>query len=191
MDLETVRHEESEGIGVALDEDRDLGHWGVVVTLEKRHEGINDFPDMTREEFLARFEPYEVLEMEGNILVTAGINLMLDLLIGAGGTVYSNANAFIGVGDGNGSVPTPAQGDTDLTAPTNKLRKAMNATYPQRGTRQCTWQSDFGTSDANFAWREWGVFNASSAGTMLNHKGVDMGTKVSGTWTLTVTISIS
>jgi hypothetical protein len=116
---------------------------------------------------------------------------MLDLLIGAGGTVYSNANAFLAVGDGNGSVPTPSQADTDLTAPTNKLRKAMNATFPSRGTRVLTFVSDFGTSDANFAWREWGVFNASSAGTMLNHRGVDMGTKVSGTWTLTVTITIS
>jgi hypothetical protein len=169
------------------------GLWIARTHLEKR-EGDYELEGISRAAFMRR-APYEVLEHEGNLLVTAGINLLLDLLIGAGGTVYSNANAFIGVGDGNGSVPTAAQADTDLTAPTNRLKKGMNATYPQRGTRQCSWQSDFVSAEANFAWREWGIYNGGAAfatGTMLNHKGEDNGTKVSGaTWTFTVTASIS
>ena len=42
---------------------------------------------------------FEVCPLPGNILVNTGIQLMADLLIGAGGTVYSNANAYLGVGD--------------------------------------------------------------------------------------------
>jgi hypothetical protein len=170
---------------------REDGLWVARTHLEKRE------PDMaavmaergwSREEFMAKVAPFEVLESEGNILVTTGINLMLDLLIGAGGTVFSNANAHIGVGD---STTAAAQGQTDLQAATNKLRKAMVATYPQRGTRDVTFRSDFGDSDANFAWEEWGTFNASSAGTMLHRKVENKGTKSSGTWTFTIVVSIS
>lgn len=132
---------------------------------------------------------YEVSEFENNILVNAGINLMETLLIGGGGTVYSNANAYTGVGD---STTAASASQTDLQAATNKLRKAMNATYPTQGSQILTFQSDYGSSDANFAWEEFAVFNASSAGTMLNRKVSAQGTKTSGqTWRLTVTITIS
>jgi hypothetical protein len=69
-----------------------------------------------------------VREADGNILVTAGITLLLNLLIGAGGTVYSNANANLGIGD---STTAAAIGQTDLQAASNKVRQAMDATYPQ------------------------------------------------------------
>lgn len=131
----------------------------------------------------------ETVEGEGNILVNAGIALLEDLLIGAGGTVYSNANAYIGVGD---STTAAAAGQTDLQAASNKLRKAMDATYPSRSGQTLTFRSTFGSSDANFAWEEWAVFNASTSGTMLNRKVAAMGTKASGaTWVFTVTITIS
>jgi hypothetical protein len=51
--------------------------------------------------------------------------------------------------------------------------------------------SDFLTGEANYAWAEWAVANASSAGIILNRKVEALGTKTSGTWTLTVTVSIS
>jgi hypothetical protein len=134
----------------------------------------------------------EVLQGEGNLLTTSGANALWTALTGGALTAFNNANAHVGVGDGNGSVPTPSAADTDLTAPTNKLRKAMDATYPSVATNQVTFKATFGSGEANFAWREWGVFNASSGGTMLNHRGQDLGTKASGTtWVITVTVSLS
>jgi hypothetical protein len=141
--------------------------------------------------------PYEVIEREGNLLMYGGASALWDLLIGAGNvSAFSNANAYIGVGD---SSTAAAATQTDLQAATNKLRKAMEATYPQHtdGTgassnAQIVFRSVFGSTDANFAWAEWGVFNASSAGRMLNRKVESLGTKASGTtWTLTITLSLS
>lgn len=135
---------------------------------------------------------HEVLEGDGNLLTTNGANALLTALTGGAITAFNNANSNLGVGDGNGSVPTPAAGDIDLTAPTNKLRKAMDAAYPAVTTNSATFRSTFGSTDANWVWNEWGIFNASSAGTMLNHKGQGMGTKVSGaTWQLSVTVSLA
>lgn len=138
---------------------------------------------------LARGESYKTTEMEENILVNAGINVMESLLIGGAGTVFSNANAYIGVGD---SSTAAAASQTDLQAASNKLRKAMNATYPTQGSQVLTFQSDFTSAEANFAWAEFAIFNASSAGTMLNRKVSAEGTKTSGqTWRVTITITIS
>lgn len=134
-------------------------------------------------------KPFEVCEFEDNILVNAGINLMLSLLIGGAGDAFSNANSYLGVGDSDTAAGAT---QTDLQAETNKLRKAMNATYPLVGTQKITFQSDFGADDANFAWKEFAAFNASSAGTMLNRKVSDQGTKTSGqTWKLQLEITIS
>jgi hypothetical protein len=120
-----------------------------------------------------------------------GIGIMEDLAFGlASPTAYNNANARLGVGDGNGSVPTVAATDTVLTAPTNKLFKGMNATYPSRsGTVTVTLQSTFATTDANFPWNEWGIDNGT---TLFNHKGVSLGTKVNtATWVFTATLTQS
>lgn len=132
-------------------------------------------------------DPFEVLEFE-NAYVNTGGALLLDLLIGAGGTVYNNANSHIGVGDSNTAV---AAAQTDLQAATNKLRKAMDATFPSRSGQVMTWRATFGSSDANFVWAEIALFNASSAGTMLSRIVQAMGTKASGTsWVATYTITV-
>lgn len=105
------------------------------------------------------------------------------------GTSFNNANAHIGVGD---SATAFAAAQTDLQAASNKLRKAMDATYPQVSTNVLTFRSTFATGDANFAWNEWAVFNASSSGVMLNRKVESLGTKTSAqSWQLTVTITLS
>lgn len=133
--------------------------------------------------------PAEVREADGNLLVTAGITLLLNLLIGAGGTTFANANAYLGVGD---STTAAAIGQTDLQAATNKLRKAMDATYPQVSGNQVTFRCTFATGEANFSIQEQATFNASAAGTMLNRKVTDLGTKTSAsTLQLTMTITIS
>jgi hypothetical protein len=162
-------------------------------TLEKRDADINEYIERYGKEegehrFYAEVEPYERRVIEGNILVTAGIQLLEDLLIAAGGTAFNNANARIGVGD---SSTAAAVGQTDLQAAANKLRKGMEATFPSRSGTTVSFKSSFGTSEANFAWNEWAIFNAASGGTMLNRKVESLGTKASGTWTLQADLAIS
>lgn len=107
--------------------------------------------------------------------------------IGESTTDFTNANAYIGVGDGTTAF---AVSQTDLTASTNKLRKGMNATYPSRSTNVLTFQSTFLESEANFAWNEWGVFNAASSGTMLSRLVQSLGTKPNTEqWRLTATLT--
>jgi hypothetical protein len=68
----------------------------------------------------------------------------------------------------------------------------MDATYPTVANGVYTFRSTFATTDANFAWQEWAVFNASSTGRMLNRAVSSLGTKTSAqSWQLTVTITIS
>jgi hypothetical protein len=122
-------------------------------------------------------------------ITDAGRNHLVQSAIGAGVTAFNNANSYIGVGD---STTAYAAGQTDLQASTNKLRKAMDATYPSGGSNVITFRSTFGTSDANYAWQEWGCFNASSAGTMLNRKVESLGTKTSAqTWQFTVVLTFT
>jgi hypothetical protein len=127
-------------------------------------------------------------EVPGNLLLNEGIQLILDLLIGAGGTVANNANAQIGVGD---SATAEAAAQVDLQAATNKLFKGMNATYPIRTNQTMAWQSDFLTGEANYAWNEWSVRNSSGADKNINRKVQSLGTKASGTWTLTGQVTLS
>jgi hypothetical protein len=120
-------------------------------------------------------------------------NAMRDLIaadvIGESVTEFNNANAHLGVGD---STTAFAATQTDLQAASNKVRKAMDATYPTRATNVLTFRSTFATGDANFAWQEWAVFNASTAGTMFNRKVESLGTKTSAqSWQLTVTLTVT
>lgn len=125
-------------------------------------------------------------------LTNAGRNLIADILVGTEGTspnVFDNTNAYIGVGD---SVTAFDAAQTDLQAGANKLRKGMEATYPDIATNVLTFRSLFGTSEANFAWNEWAVFNAAAAGTMLNRKVESLGTKTSAqSWQITVDITVN
>jgi hypothetical protein len=120
-------------------------------------------------------------------LVDAGRNAMVQLTTGASTAHFDNANSYIGVG---ASSTAHSVSQTDLlTTPT---RKAMDATYPQGASNVITFRSTFATGDANIAWNEWGVFNASSAGTMLNRKVESLGTKTgTQTWQFTVTLTFT
>ena len=107
-------------------------------------------------------EPHEILEFN-NLSTNAGLQLEADLLMGAGGTAFNNANSYIGVGNGTTAV---SAAHTDLQG-ASKTRKAMEATFPSRSGQTVTWRSIFATGDANYSWEEMAVFNASSAETML------------------------
>lgn len=122
-------------------------------------------------------------------LSNAGRDILTAMAIGESTTDFNNANAHLAVGD---STTAFAATQTDLQASTNKLRKAMEATYPQRAANVVTARSLFGLSDANFAWQEWGFFNAASAGTMLSRKVESLGTKpVTQSWQLTATLTFT
>lgn len=121
-------------------------------------------------------------------LTNAARDLIAQMLVGEAVTPFANANARIGVGD---STTGFSAAHTDLQASTNKLRKAMEASYPQRSGNALTFRSIFGTSEANWAWNEWGVFNAASGGTMLNRLVEALGTKTSAqSWQFTVTLTL-
>jgi hypothetical protein len=117
--------------------------------------------DVTKSGLVAPM-PHEIIKFN-NLSANAGLQLEADLLIGAGGTVFNNANAHIGVGNGTTAV---SAAHTDLQG-ASKLRRAMNATFPSRSGQTLTFRSDFASGDANYAWEEMAVFNAAAAGTML------------------------
>lgn len=149
-------------------------------------------------------EPYESIEREGNLLLYGGASCLWQSLIGNGTgtagqalTFFNNGNAAIGVGD---SSTAAAATQTNLQAATNKLRKAMDATYPLHtdgttsGAATVTFRSTFGTSDANWAWQEWIVANSTTDGTgrCLNRKVESLGTKTSAaSWTFTIQLTLA
>lgn len=122
-------------------------------------------------------------------LTNAGRDLIAAMIVGETTTDFNSANAFMGVGDSSTAF---AASQTDLQAATNKLRKAMDATYPTRSANQLTFRATFATGEANFTWNEWAVFNASNGGTMLNRKVEALGTKTSAqSWQLTTTLTLT
>ena len=133
-------------------------------------------------------KPYAVDEFDGNMLLSEGIGAMLTLMIGGAETAFSNANAQLGVG--NSSVAT-ATSQTDLQGGSTNWQ-SMEATYPSVSGRTVTFQSEFGSTDANFSWQEFSVRNGAGADKNLNRRVTDKGTKSAGeTWTLTLTITIT
>lgn len=125
-----------------------------------------------------------------NLLLNEGIAVFLDKLIGAAGTVFSNANAYIGVGD---SATAAAATQTALQAASNKAYVAMDATYPSRAAQTMTWRSTFNGSTGNFAWNEFTIANGNSdAAENLNRLVSAQGTKTSGqSWIPSCTLTLS
>ena len=121
-------------------------------------------------------------------LTTAFRDYLASKLTGSGAALFDNSNAYIGVGNGTTAF---SAAHTDLQG-ASKTRKAMDATYPQAASGVMTFRSTFGTSDANYAWEEWAVFNASTSGTMMNRVVQNNGTKANTeTKQVTVTITLS
>ena len=139
---------------------------------------------------LAGLPADDVLAVKDNLLLNDGISLLLDLLIGAGGTAYTNGNSYIGVGDSTNSA---AATQTALEASSNKSFMGMESSFPSRSAQTVTWKAVWASGAGNFAWNEWTISNSNSdSGTNLNRKVASLGTKAAGSsWTLTVTITVS
>lgn len=120
-------------------------------------------------------------------LTTAGVVSLAQAAINDSPTFFNGANAHIGVG--NAATPFSVI-QTDL-AGASRVRKGMEASYPQRAGAELTFRSVYLAGEANFAWNEWGVFNAAAGGTMLNRRVAALGTKTSAAvWQFTVTITV-
>jgi beta-glucanase (GH16 family) len=169
-------------------EKQDSGRWLCRYRLSKYREDIEAYRGREAK-FHERFQPYEVIEGEGNCLLNSGINEMWDLITGevsGSGHIFDNTAARIGVGDSS-TAADPSQ--TDLQG-TNKTYKGMESGYPTSTSQKATFKASFGESDANYAWNEWVVKQATSA-KCLNRKVESLGTKSGGTWTLEVSITLS
>lgn len=120
-------------------------------------------------------------------LTTAGVNFLSQAAIGQG-TPFNATNARLGVGDGTAAFDAS---HTDLQG-ANKFRKAMDSDYPTIVPPKVTFKSTFAQNEANFAWNEWGIFNASTGGVMLNRVLESNGTKQNNqTWILEVEITFA
>lgn len=121
-------------------------------------------------------------------LTTAGKSFIAQAIANYGSPTFFSTTTWIGVGDSSTDF---AVDQTDLQAATNKFRKQVGSASTVSGA-VISCSASFGTSEANFAWAEWGVFNASSGGTMLTRKVESLGTKASGsTWVLSVSLTIA
>lgn len=175
--------------------------------ISRKYSVVN--PDLMQ---YSEVKPYEVVDAPGNLLTYVGLAYLLSNITGVNTTTNAQllANGYmpVAVGDGGGSVPTAAVTDSDLTASTNKYYNPVDASYPTVGAAGATAgiitvQSTFTSAVANFAWNEWAIFGstvqfltgqATTPGscTMINHKGVSLGTKTSSNvWTLAATLTLS
>ena len=157
---------------------------GEIAYLSKRGRSIAKLNDEFRKQRLGHSR------YRGNLLLNSGINVAWGLICGAGGTAFDNTHAYIGVGDSSTAANAT---QTGIQAATNRLNKAMDATYPLAAASQAeVWRSTFASADANFAWNEIVVSNANDWTHGLNRLVQTMGTKVSGaTWVASLTITLS
>lgn len=144
--------------------------------------------------------PYEIIEdTTSNILTTAGATRLAALLTGSG-QVLDSTHTLLGVGD---SATAANVADTALGAASGSSHQywmVPDSTYPSASGATITVKATWGSSDGNFAWNEWALQittaaassgAAAGAGIMFNHKVSALGTKASGTWSLTITGSVA
>jgi len=165
---------------------QDTAKWLCRFQLTKYWQDIEKYRGQETE-FQRRYQPYEVINGEGNCLLNGGIDEIWDIVCGDSANYFNNAGAQIGVGD---STTAAAATQTDLQAATNKTYKGMDTGYPTSATQKATFKASFGASDANYAWNEW-VVKQSTSGKCLNRKVESLGTKTGGTWTLQVDITLA
>ncbi|MBM4569320.1 hypothetical protein GS489_02065 [Rhodococcus hoagii] len=158
-------------------------------------------------EDLADITPDDVVVIEGNGLVNAGLERIANLIIGTASTNAFTGGAggkgLIGVGD---SAAAFAATHTDLQG-TSKLFVPISAQPTvTAGTGKFTATAQFAASDAVFTWNEWcfaiGTGTTTKSATlatagggsavMLNRKPGSLGAKADGAvWTLTADITLS
>jgi hypothetical protein len=144
-------------------------------------------------------KPSETVDVTGNLVTTAGWTRLTSLMVGGGGQALTNTATRLGVGN---STTAAAIGQTDLQAAAgtaNRYFMTMDATYPSAATNVITARASFATGDANFVWAEWALdvgtptvtAGATVNAVMINRAVQALGTKASGVWTATATITFT
>lgn len=153
-------------------------------------------------------KPDGIAEADGNLLTTAGLARITNLITGGGGVAFSGPSgtnrAMAGVGN-SATAATVTDAALGGNSASNSWWQAVDAANPTVSNGVITANTTFGGSDGNFAWNEWGwaiataapsanaVFSvATTTGVLLNHKVQSLGTKASlSVWTLQATITLS
>ena len=146
-------------------------------------------------------EPYEITHSEGNLLTTAGLTRLAAKLIenvnAGSGDLQGLSNTATRLGVSNGSTAETV-GDTTLSG-ASKWFQVMDATFPSVSGAVLTAKATFATGDGNFAWLDWGLdvgtptvtSGATVNALLFNRKVASLGTKASGSWALTVTVTFA
>lgn len=167
----------------------------------KNKAGLLHRPVQGNDFIAAGVKPIDIAECESNLLTTAGLTRITALITATGGLqALINTSTRLGTGNGAGGA---AIGDTDLGATAgsaNRWYQIMDATFPSASAGVISAKASWASGDGNYAWNEWGLdvgapTVASSAvvgACFVNHKtSAALGTKTSGIWALTVTITLS
>lgn len=154
-------------------------------------------------------DPYASLEVEGNLITTAGLGFITAALIGGTYDPLNATRSFVGVG---ATATAATVADTALGANGGSAYYQAFDSAPTRVTTTVTNDSiqgvsTFASGNANFAWNEWcwastttGTITpgatlasiTSGTETMWNHKIASMGTKSAGaSWALTTKVTFS
>lgn len=156
---------------------------------------------------LGEVPEHGVVEEPGNLLTTAGLQRITNLIIGSGAAAFTASQSVVGVGaTSTAAVIT----DTALGANGGSAWYQATDSAPTAVNGVLTAVSTFASGNANFAWNEWcwvistGTITAgatldathpgATANQLLNHKvpASSLGTKASGaTWVFTTTITLS
>jgi hypothetical protein len=155
-----------------------------------KHERLHWHASWLIEKYAANeLVPYEIIHIDGNCALHAGINLLFQLATGDSSAHFTSASAQIGVGDDD---TTASGAQTGLQSISNTYYANMESGYPIAGEFQrVDFRSAFTGSVANFAWKELCVRNQ-SGGTCLNRLVIDLGTKRTGqTWIVRLRIELS
>jgi hypothetical protein len=162
--------------------------WGCHLTVVKQKLVLPGADDSPLE------DPYDVLEIPGNVLTYTGASIIWNCLTDATPTVqFIQSTCAIGVGD---STTAAAASQTGLQAATNKHYEVVDTVTHTEGTSSTnasiSFTAPFESADGNFAWEEWGLFTTVAPGSMLNRKVASMGTKQSGeVWTAVARLTLS
>lgn len=144
------------------------------------------------EEHYLAGRPFAVVKTMPNEIMYSGASAVWQMMTGTWADLPFGGTSAIGVGDGSGGGRTL----TDLTGG-NKKRKGMKPGYPEHHpdndelSTRCKYRSLFLGGEANFTWREWGIFNSVAGGQILNHEVQNNGRKRSGmVWDMLVEVKI-
>lgn len=210
--------------------DEERGRWDILLTVDKfdldaidrvrRHldplqlNGPDWEPELGSDEGRAALEllgiaPVETVLLPHNLLTRQGRKRLIDRLVGTASNQAMDATHLrIGVGNG---VTAAADTDTDLVAAAGSANRQFKlvGTGPTVGSGASSGQisavATFLTSEANFAWAEWGFDGGTADGTTVTTEGNTtpglfnrrvpagtLGTKTSaGQWVATMTGSIT